>query len=402
MYESQDRRFPYFTKYVFTVSGNPTVNTGETSGFVSRPAYRSGTENPKFRQQIAEMRDATTPFEGLDVKVKSVPASWSAIWDYWKFYRDYESFSGRHIVHGSLDDPSVVSTLEATNLARRKVITEVMRRRSSFQGGKFLAEINDTIRGIKQPLRALREGLTSFHSTAKKLKSKNRGAGLQSALAGTWLEYQFGWKPLASDVEAGLENLKRVSQPRAMKFQSSGVSEKGYEIGPIFSYNSVPLVSRVEDKMRKTHRVFCTFRGAYKVSPPSGWDSKSWALSTEDFLPSVWEAIPYSFAIDYFSNIGTIIEAYSYIPGEIAWVAQTLRREVEYRQYGTRVIANQGGFLAKSINVGSLGYTTLVLKRVNRSSVSLNELIPQLELKVPEAGSLRWLNLAALVRLKTL
>lgn len=400
MYESRSLCFPWRNVY-YTKNWGSGPRTGDNSGVICRPAYRQGEKNPKFRQQIAALENATTPFEGLLVSVKSSPASYHMWWDYWNGYSEEESRTSSHAVSGSLDDPSVVSTLDAENHARRKLIKEIMQRRSAFQGGKFLAEINDTIRGIKQPLRSLREGLTKFHSTAKKLKSKERGTSLQKALAGTWLEFNFGWKPLANDVESGLDNLKRVSQPRAMKFQVSGTSESRYDIGPIFIHQSSPCIAQIHDKMRKTHRVSCTYRGAYKVLPPSGWDTDSWAVSTEDFLPSVWEAIPYSFAIDYFSNIGTIIEAYSYIPGSISWVAKTLRREVIYHQYGVDIIVG-GSFQPKSRVISSLGYTTLALKRVNRSTVSLNELIPQFTLRVPEAGSMSWLNLAALARLKTL
>lgn len=363
---------------------------------------RSGSSCSGYRQKIANGENATTAFDGHKAKLKQGKASFSIRWAAPIGYRSLEAANGTHALVGTFSDPALLSITVADNVAKQKVLNDVMNRRTAFQGGIWLAEIDDTIRGIRHPLKALRDGLTAYHARSKKIAHKTGRAGLQSALTGSWLEFQFGMLQNVRDVESALENLKKMSNPRAMKFKASGKDEIKTFPAPQFTFPTPGMSSYIINKMKKTTTVTVTYRGAYKVKPPSGWDFESWGLSTQDFIPSIWEAIPYSFVVDYFSNIGRILQGYAYLRADIAWIAKTIRKEVFYNQYGVGLYVFPRSYPTTSVSLGSLGSTELTLSSVSRATSSVANLIQSLEFKVPGVGSLKWLNLAALVRLKTL
>jgi hypothetical protein len=110
----------------------------------------------------------------------------------------------------------------------------------------------------------------------------------------------------------------------------------------------------------------------------------------------LWELIPYSFLVDYFTNIGDILTSWSYRFIGLDWASQTVRR------VGSRETANQRlTFDPSFVNSHNRGaYTispgsTLFRKTsfVRTPSVTLG--VPSLELQVPGRWS-QWVNILAL------
>lgn len=406
MYESTPVVVGWNTSVSIGVSNGPnnppTMHDDNYSGSATFSSWRSGGSVPDFRRKIAEIRDATSSFEGNKVKVKQTGFNFRVEWNTAPAgYHSIEAASGLFEMKG-LPDRTIHSTTDADNQAKMRVLSAASKRRAAFQGGVFLAELRQTIRGIRQPLRSLREGLDAYHKRAKKLSRKGSRAGFQSALSGTWLEFQFGFLQNARDIENGLAALKLMSKDRSLYFKANGTSSSTSLVGKLYGAQTYNVSSGHLYQTRRTESVIVIYRGAYKAKLPYGWDLDSWGVNTQDFIPAVWEAIPYSFVVDYFTNIGKILEAYSGILCDIAWVAKTIRTEVSYHQYGTGFYVANPGIQASLVDTGSPGSIEIALTAVQRFSSSVNGLIPQFTLKVPDAGSLSWLNLAALIRLKTL
>jgi hypothetical protein len=403
---NESRVLRFFSRCDTTLGTKATPNDIRASFSSNRVTAftvgRSGTSVSGYRQKIANLEDATSTFSGTLVKVKKRPLSYTVSWNAPVGSRNYEKIYGETDLSGSLINLLTLSTTVADNAAKRKVLQDVMARRSSFQGAVWLAELDSTIRGIRHPLKAMRDGLTAYHARSKKIVHKVSRAGLQSALAGSWLEFQFGILQNVRDVESGLTNLKRISHPRAVKFKANGVETLTGINDSAFTYDFTAPSCILTQSRRWTTNVIVIYRGAYKVEPPSGWDFKSWGLSTQDFIPAVWEAIPYSFVVDYFTNIGQILQGYSYLQADIAWVAKTVRKSATYLQQGVSLKTNVFSYPVLSASIGSLGSTELTSTSVSRSSSSVGNLNQTFYVRVPGVGSMAWLNLAALARLKTL
>jgi hypothetical protein len=141
--------------------------------------------------------------------------------------------------------------------------------------------------------------------------------------------------------------------------------------------------------------------------PPLGQATEEMGVRARDFLPAVWEAIPYSFLIDYFTNIGDIIEAVSFPLTGIAWGSITFRnhsiRSVERVAVdpdALGVVFPQDG--SNKVFSFKPFFVEWDRKYVDRA-VWNGSYIPSFRFEIP--GTKNWkkyFNIAALARLRTL
>ena len=139
-----------------------------------------------------------------------------------------------------------------------------------------------------------------------------------------------------------------------------------------------------------------------RAQPIGGFSGnlRAWGSSTRDFLPTVWELIPYSFVVDYFTNIGNMIDSLSIIESDIGWKDYTSHQICSRYSNGAQFTG------LKSLFPHSVGYniedeqveagSQEVTKKIISRGQYGGSLTPGLQFKLPGAGSLKWLNLAAL------
>jgi hypothetical protein len=124
---------------------------------------------------------------------------------------------------------------------------------------------------------------------------------------------------------------------------------------------------------------------------------RTFGISWQDVLPAAWELIPYSFLIDYFTNIGEVISGFSHGRAGLGWVSRGIAKacitgwndvEVEY--------LNPSNVL-KEVVYAQLGAPCFRVSRtITRERTYTGSMIPSFEWQIPGMG-LKWLNLAALV-----
>lgn len=392
--------------YRYRNRGGSTVTVPESTT-VGATNTRVGVSNMLWRQQILRGINATTPFQGTKFSIlKLEPTDWEVTRTVPATgYVEYNALVGYWLVF-SFPPANTNSLTVADANAKRKLVKRLFELRRSFAGSTFVAELADTLRMVKRPLRGLREGLDHYHKAAKKaVRGLPKGSGAaRKAVADTWLEAQFGLIPLSNDVDDALEQLSRISKPNIRHFRV-----KGWESMPVSVSTDVHIgrvsVDHVYNVATLT-RQEVAYYGALRVTPPSGWTWSSWGFNTRDFLPAVHEAIPWSFAVDYFTNIGDIVSAYSGILSDIAWCGKTTRQVAVKESINNRLVTSS--FIAPPIyklldqRVGSFGITKLQSTVVTRSAADIGSLYPSFYLRVPGAGSLKWLNLAALATLRVI
>jgi hypothetical protein len=125
---------------------------------------------------------------------------------------------------------------------------------------------------------------------------RNGGKRLPKSISDAWLQYSYGWKPLAGDVYSAQEQVHRVLE-RGMSISSHGGD---LQTG---SYTSYPR-DEIETTTYK-HTVSCHL-GAILDSPSAAYLNSFGLINPASIA---WELVPWSFAVDWFVPVGKTLEA---------------------------------------------------------------------------------------------
>jgi len=379
---------------------NHSGETFVTSTFVgSFNNSRSGGTLPSWKSLIKAGLNATTTFNGIDCQLEYAPGY--AMTKGWttggpQNWRQIE-------VHGALTtpasckpgDPSLYDSSAPDSEALGQFYSSIRSRQRSFQGGVFLGELAETLRMIRSPVKALRQGIDHYVSSARRRARRERSDRRKNAaIAETWLEYQYGWRPLYSDAIDAYKTLTKKSRAFAhgenLPVRGHGSSDADFGgvttiDGSVLSYSA---------KIQLTGSVEVRYIGAVKGKPssPSLGNAAIWGLSPSDFVPTIWNLIPYTFLVDYFTNAGTVIESWSTCTSGLSWKCRTTRKLAFGTYIGWQITGGYSNTLSSSLSPPTIKWTR---KTISRSVPVLGT--PDLIFRLP-GSSTKFLNIAALFR----
>lgn len=381
---------------------------------------RTGINLPGWRMKILQGQDATTDLSavkhevldyqycGYDVTFRQLVLPGPVLAD--------KTYSYRGCQQGVYFGGTSGSFAAAEQLALMKLYKNIRKNHTKFQGLVFLGELRQAIKMVKRPAESLQTGLVNYIDA---LKKRSRGVPFspqgnktrKRILADTWLEYSFGWTPLISDIKNGAEALA------SWKVNSDGLDERRSRITGYGSnqdaalnsaaslndpfYTSVLHVADYSAYGEATVRLIA--RLSYKTAVPAGSARRLLQLSgftLSEFIPTAWELLPWSFLIDYFSNVGDVLEAFSTPTDNIYSITRTLR-QVYFQNHLKRLDVDKIRQNASYVSHQESGYGTSrwISKRVTLSRSSLPSLdLPRLQLENPfgKNASVRAANIIAL------
>jgi len=393
-------------------NGNVALITNQhvrTAGSVV--SERNGDRNPYFARQIAFGENATTAMTAVERHVSINPVLYHMLIDspFLQARVAYDSYYAPVVpVVGSLPSISVADTAAAVRFYRK-----AWKELRAFQGATFLGEVTEALQMIKNPAKSLRKGIDRFISDVKKRSkgvrlpkgSRKRDRQIRRIIGNTYLEAVFGWLPLIGDVEKGLEAIHRLSgvvRPWAF-ITASGVQEAQNTSGAHTAVNVNGYGVSGREYTTYYTEAIVRYYGTVKVSESYGRPPAQslFGFTLPDAAQAGWELLPWSFLIDYFTNIGDLIEAWTFPSGNLNWVSKVTRQLAKstttaYSDRSFQNIASLGGPGTKLLAFSSaISTSTAYRKDVNRYSsvgaptVSFQWEIPGMDLK--------WLNIAALV-----
>jgi hypothetical protein len=219
----------------------------------------------------------------------------------------------------------------------------------------------------------------------------------RKVLGDTWLEYSFGMKPLIADIEAAKQKLREL--PSEELIPISSYAEEPVVFTTTKSTVNVGAVS--QDYITYIRgKVSCRYKGAIKTAIPfqGGYLSQTFGFDLSSFVPTLWEIIPYSFLVDYFTNIGDILTYHSGVSSNVSWFNLTTRVEnvATTVPSGFRTISGPPAFWTRQMlskNAGSSGSSYSSFFRSGGSVLP----IPEFRYSIPGASSTRWINMSALL-----
>lgn len=418
------QHYSYLYTSFWDLQGNPT--TMVESSFAPL-GVKTGVAVPGYRQKIKKGISATSPYTSdlysTDFHYPgSLSASWNSIQDYPSPGVDIRTLTvgGRGYafspppVFALNHSPINESSTDAEALG--KLYQRIRAVRSEMNGLQFLGELRQSIHMIRHPVDAFIKGLRSYDAAVKikasprsipRVSSYRRLQIQKDIISGLWLEYSYGWKPLLNDVKGIAETAGRIvterqqSRTRASSTKNSTpVISSGQSNGYI-GYNSrLSVITITRTISNVSVRWTCGLSS--DVIAPTGSLARAAQLSgftLENFVPTLWELIPYSFIAEYFSNIGDIIEASCMSTAGITWLSKTVRRKTSILK-----ITRPGD--APQLNLPEFGYrisdSSHHMGIAQWSHTSLDRTIPDrlpipnLTLSLPGKEN-RYVNMAALL-----
>lgn len=205
-----------------------------------------------------------------------------------------------------LSDPGLAMVDDAT-LRARAVNKAILNAKSNlsllladFHQRKQTANmIGNNVMRIVNAVRALKHG--DFGAAVRSLAANKRKQRLTASDIGQqWLEIQYGWKPILSDVYEAFEAMKPI---RAVAKGVGRSKEKAQNSGSVkLSYGTLHYDQQVQKSAKAVLYFTYPGEGALLHGAQQG------VLAP---LEVAWDLLPWSFVVDWFAPIGDYFQALS-------------------------------------------------------------------------------------------
>lgn len=311
---------------------------------------RTGSSVPHHKQKIAAGQNAcsnlSATWDTLDyVRVPMTRVRAAGPGGLWGECMSAGDVAIKSTIHTAQFRGPTVSTTFADNLARASFYKQLSALRTKVQGLTFLGELKETVGMLKSPLKGINRRMFDYYGNCKKLDLRRKGS--RRDLSSLWLEVAFGWKPLLNDIHDIITAYRQLTNP-VHQDRVRGFGKKEYdntsilfsEAGGQSAFFAQRLVQNgcwwytTDGRLKEEHVV--RYTGAVRPQVrATQWDN--WALfgfEPEQFVPTAWELLPWSFLIDYFTNIGDILSASVTSTANVVYVNRTVVTKVSvYRAF---------------------------------------------------------------------
>lgn len=293
--------------------------------------------------------------------------------------------------------------------ATRNFFRKAKECRQNMQSLVFLGELREAVRMVRNPAKALFDSARrDYLGRLKGLKASRRN--WQDGITGAWLEWTFGVRPLVSDLQSAYDAYERLYD-EGTRYRM--IVASGYDTvqnkSPSVTTGSTSLGDRTifTGLSTQTSLAKVRYKATYERALDSDWNRPSAAKAKElfgfswsEFVPTVWELLPWSFLVDYFTNVGDVLEASFVTTDDIKCRRRTAR---SYSEYKNTCLFDDVKTSAANSSVWYRRYDSPILtddgfykvRRVFFQRTAVGPTVPSLTLELPPLGC-KWLNMAAL------
>jgi hypothetical protein len=213
----------------------------------------------------------------------------------------------------------------ARNRAKMRLYQKAISQQRKLQGGVLIGEIRELMAMLRNPARALRASLDAYHNSLRSKKGRVAKKDKQKVLTDTYLEYAFGWLPLLNDTRDAAEALAANYEKLKREVNTFTVSQTETQAEVLQPF-IVTLGAHRWSVTKSYKRLdICKLLGSMASVAPSPMlrTTRELGFSPYDFVPTVYNLVPWSFVLDYFSNTGEVLDAWAARDIKFEWAQMT-------------------------------------------------------------------------------
>lgn len=266
-------------------------------------------ESPKdWRYRIANGQPATSLLDGFKHEVESpghmqyhLKGEKSIFLGYTKSYVGVSP----NALSFDFGEPGYTASPEAEAQAASNVLSSYRNAVQSFAGLNFAAEFAEVVSMFTNPIRGMFGRTVAFAVKVGGLKTIRRARDYASALGETWLGYKFGVEPLAHDLVQAIIASDEFTTRLGMKLAKpiSGFGSSDVTLG----YSEPAPLAYATQRLREGESSQVRYKGKVALKYDASSFARMGGFALPDVIPAVWEAIPFSFLVDYFTNVGDVL-----------------------------------------------------------------------------------------------
>lgn len=291
--------------------------------------------------------------------------------------------------------PATSVSILADNKAREALLGDYLKARNNWRGGNFLAEVRETIHMLRHPITSIFGKTQKMVSRVHGIRHVRNRETYRKRLGNIWLAYSFGIKPLIEDIKDVNKAIEALQ--RSPRFDGISIKGTGSDVSATVGVSTRGFGSTPATMIYSTSSVVSSHCKYYGVvgARPEGLRAvgENFGVDPWDILPAVWEAVPWSFLVDYFVNVQQVLDGMRFASADLKWLMKGVKNSIKNQ-------ASSGAFgpynkTLWALSGGTSGGSTEGLF-VARSTVDSLP-YPRFRFKIPGLGSMKWVNVAALI-----
>ena len=212
--------------------------------------------------------------------------------------------------NGDVNALSLLGELDVDRLmtiAKTSALSKVDQNLASGLVG--MGELRATLDSLFNPLSSVRKLITRFRKQGQGRRARGSIDPIREtarASANEYLAFYYGLLPFCRDIESYLDAYIKSGAQRERITARGGSSDVHKAVTDVAW---VPVVGSSTYSHKFTHRVEAEVRsGILYIPTPLTWQ-KVYGVRFSDFFDAAYQLTPWSFFVDYFSNLGKLVNA---------------------------------------------------------------------------------------------
>lgn len=296
---------------------------------------KNGTRNPGYKRRIRTALEAGTDYSVTARTTGPISGRLTGSYMLSPTNQRFRQTAFGNIGSGGNSVPTLPNRPDFSAVdiqARMGFLRKVRQARGGFQSGVFLGELRETIHTITRPGQGIRAAIDAYHRDVKKrVRGVRTARAIGKALSGSWLETSLAIKPMLMDVDDAMRTIAGsqlvYGQPLSFTAKDDTQSHESVKTcsfsGTSLSFVYTPVL---HSKRLVKYKGLVAWESANLAS---SWRS-DWGLTLRDFIPTVYEVIPYSWLVDYFSNLGEIVNGLTTGAVSLRWGSKVVVTDAKY------------------------------------------------------------------------